>query len=106
MLNSSPATGRAKCLHGIWYPIPKRVLSAELIRTVYSVYPVGISISLLVKVPVVPLGLFPLSANFVFSSSLDVLLLGVVKDEELPSLAAITFISIVSLSFEGSKVTL
>ena len=69
-------------------------------------YPGGISISLLVKVPVVPLGLFPLSANFVFRVSVDVLLLEVSIYEEFPSLAAITFISVVVCGLEGSKVTL
>ena len=52
IVNPRPDTGNAYWDHVVWYPIPNLELSEALIRTVYSVAPLGKSIFLLVKLPV------------------------------------------------------
>ena len=106
---SRPEIGRAKWRYIDWYPIPKCWLSAELILTVYSVTPAGISISLLVNLPGLPFGLncvwdiFSSSFSLVNSSPLVVILSATTL---LPSEAPCTVIfgSFVT-SFCGSNVT-
>ena len=102
-MKSVPEIGSATCSQLVLKPIPNWLLSAALIRVIYDTTPGFKIIFLLVNVPEFLPNLSESSLIFSLNWSFDELL-AIVKKALTPIVAGVTFISLFSMPFEGSKV--